>query len=34
MLGDGGYLSPTLAAWLPVLLFSPFAVVMFDAVQS
>jgi lipopolysaccharide export system permease protein len=34
MMGDGGYLSPTLAAWLPVVLFAPFAVVMFDAVQS
>jgi lipopolysaccharide export system permease protein len=34
MLGDGGYLSPALAAWLPVVTFSPFGIVMFDAVQT
>jgi lipopolysaccharide export system permease protein len=34
MLGDNEYLSPALAAWLPVLGFGPFAVVMFDAVQT
>ena len=34
MLGDGGYLSPALAGWLPVVLFAPFGVVMFDAVQT
>lgn len=34
MMGDGGYLSPALAAWLPVVAFAPFGIVMFDAVQS
>jgi lipopolysaccharide export system permease protein len=34
MLGDNEYLSPALAAWMPVLGFGPFAVVMFDAVQT
>jgi lipopolysaccharide export system permease protein len=34
MLGDNEYLSPALAAWLPVLGFGPFAVVMYDAVQT
>jgi lipopolysaccharide export system permease protein len=34
MLGDNEYLSPALAAWMPVLSFGPFAVVMFDAVQT
>ncbi len=34
MLGDSELLSPALAAWLPVLVFGPFAVVMFDAVQT
>jgi lipopolysaccharide export system permease protein len=34
MLGDNELLSPALAAWLPVLAFGPFAVVMFDAVQT
>jgi lipopolysaccharide export system permease protein len=34
MLGDGDYLSPTLAAWLPVLCFGPHALVLFDAVHT
>ena len=34
MLGDYEILAPALAAWLPVLGFGPFAVVMFDAVQT
>jgi lipopolysaccharide export system permease protein len=33
-LGDSDYLSPTLAAWLPVLGFGPLAFVMFDAVHT
>ena len=34
MLGDNEILAPALAAWMPVLGFGPFAVVMFDAVQT
>jgi lipopolysaccharide export system permease protein len=34
MLGDAEYLPPALAAWLPVLGFGPFSIVMFDAVQT
>ena len=34
MLGDNQLLSPTLAAWLPVVLFGPFAFVLFDAVHT
>jgi lipopolysaccharide export system permease protein len=34
MLGEGDYLPPPLAAWMPVLLFGPFAFVLFDAVQT
>jgi lipopolysaccharide export system permease protein len=34
MMGDNGYLSPAMAAWLPVVAFGPFGVVMFDAVQT
>lgn len=34
MLGDNELISPALAAWLPVLCFGPFAVVMFDAVHT
>ena len=34
MLGDSEILSPAMAAWLPVLGFGPFAIVMFDAVQT
>jgi lipopolysaccharide export system permease protein len=33
-LGDSGYLSPPLAAWLPVLFFGPLAFAMFDAVHT
>lgn len=33
-LGDNDLLAPALAAWLPVLLFGPLAVVMFDAVHT
>ena len=34
MLGDNELISPALAAWLPVLGFGPFAVVLFDAVHT
>jgi lipopolysaccharide export system permease protein len=34
MLGEQELLSPSFAAWLPVLLFGPPALVMFDAVQT
>jgi lipopolysaccharide export system permease protein len=34
MLGDYEYLTPALAAWVPVIGFGPFAVVMFDAVHT
>jgi lipopolysaccharide export system permease protein len=34
MLGDAEVFSPALAAWLPVIGFGPFSVVMFDAVQT
>jgi lipopolysaccharide export system permease protein len=34
MLGDGDYLSPALAAWMPVLISGPFCLVMFDAVHT
>ena len=33
-LGDYEYLSPALAAWLPVFLFGPMAIAMFDAVHT
>lgn len=33
-LGDNDYLSPALAAWLPVLVFGPFSLVWFDAVHT
>ncbi len=33
-LGDNEYLSPTLAAWLPVLFFGPLGFVLFDAIQT
>lgn len=32
--GDQGFLSPVLAAWLPVLLFGPPAFVMFDCIHT
>ncbi len=34
MLGDGNYLSPALAAWMPVLISGPVCLVMFDAVHT
>ena len=34
MLGDSNILSPTLAAWAPVIVFGPFAFVLFDAVHT
>lgn len=34
MLGDNEYITPAMAAWLPVVLFGPFAVVQFDAIQT
>jgi lipopolysaccharide export system permease protein len=34
MLGDNDLVSPVLAAWLPVIAFGPFAVVLFDAVHT
>jgi lipopolysaccharide export system permease protein len=33
-LGDNEYLSPALAAWLPVLAFGPLAFVLFDAIHT
>jgi lipopolysaccharide export system permease protein len=33
-LGDHDYLSPALAAWLPVLFFGPLGFVLFDAVHT
>jgi lipopolysaccharide export system permease protein len=33
-LGDNEYLSPALAAWLPVLCFGPVAFVLFDAIHT
>ena len=33
-LGNYEILSPAFAAWLPVILFGPFSVVMFDAVHT
>jgi lipopolysaccharide export system permease protein len=33
-LGDDEYLSPALAAWLPVLTFGPLAFVLFDAIHT
>jgi lipopolysaccharide export system permease protein len=33
-LGDGEYLTPALAAWLPVLVFGPLAVALFDAIHT
>lgn len=33
-LGDHGYVSPPLAAWLPVLLYGPFALVSMDAIHT
>jgi lipopolysaccharide export system permease protein len=33
-LGENNLLTPALAAWVPVLLFTPIAVVKFDAVHT
>ena len=33
-LGKDDYISPALAAWLPVILFGPVSLVMFDAVHT
>jgi lipopolysaccharide export system permease protein len=33
-LGDSEYVSPALAAWLPVLAFGPFSLAMFDAIHT
>jgi lipopolysaccharide export system permease protein len=33
-LGESDYLSPALAAWLPVLFFGPFCLALFDAVHT
>jgi lipopolysaccharide export system permease protein len=33
-LGDSDIVAPTLAAWLPVLLFGPLVFVMFDTVHT
>ena len=33
-LGESEYLSPALAAWLPVLIFGPFSLTLFDAVHT
>jgi len=32
--GDYEYVSPAAAAWAPVLVFGPFAIVLFDAVHT
>jgi lipopolysaccharide export system permease protein len=34
MMGDSELIAPSLAAWLPVLLFGPYALVLFDAVHT
>jgi lipopolysaccharide export system permease protein len=33
-LGDNEYLAPAMAAWLPVIVFGPFAIVQFEAVHT
>ena len=33
-LGDNEYLTPALAAWMPVLLFGPLSVALFDAIHT
>lgn len=33
-LGDTGYVSPPLAAWLPVLIYTPLTVVIFDSIHT
>ena len=34
MMGESDLVSPALAAWLPVIVFGPFSLVLFDAVQT
>ncbi|HTU92715.1 MAG TPA: LptF/LptG family permease [Gemmataceae bacterium] len=34
MLGDNEYLNPTLAGWMPVLIFGPYSLALFDAVHT
>ena len=33
-LGDGNILTPAMAAWLPILVFGPLALVKFDSVHT
>jgi lipopolysaccharide export system permease protein len=33
-LGNGDYVSPPMAAWLPVLIFGPFAIALYDAIHT
>jgi lipopolysaccharide export system permease protein len=33
-LGDADYISPPLAAWLPVLIYGPMAIVSFDMIHT
>ncbi|WP_020473917.1 LptF/LptG family permease [Zavarzinella formosa] len=33
-LGNGDYVSPAMAAWIPVLIFGPFAAVLYDAIHT
>jgi len=33
-LGNADYISPALAAWLPVLIFGPFSIVFYDAIHT
>jgi lipopolysaccharide export system permease protein len=34
MMGEYDYISPPLAAWIPVLIFGPFSIVLFDSIQT
>ena len=34
MLGESDIFSPVLAAWMPVMLYGPFAVALFDAMHT
>ncbi|MCY2939765.1 MAG: LptF/LptG family permease [Planctomycetota bacterium] len=34
IMGESDFLSPALAAWLPVIIFGPFSLVLFDAVHT
>lgn len=33
-LGNGDYVSPAMAAWIPVLIFGPFAAILYDAIHT